>query len=308
MNFGQYQFVEKWKDENDLFVLPSAETDQYEYKSSLTPEKDLGEKISVAASAFWNTGGGIFIAGVDGNGKVDSGIASTVGRQSRRDWVDQQIMKTQPPGSYLINQISTGASIKPDKMILVIAFDDSPYVHMAYDNKYYVRLGAHSLSANHYLVEAIRARKSFQSPILRALLQRSRRKSGVVELGIVVVNDSAALDVRINLEPLPIALLENFKDRFPLQIPLIDRSHPFHLELYSWGLRSQIFGEDPVNLIAEYEDTLGKNFRYTQIIDVRYGIDPMQLGDTDLGEIAKALKDINSSLGAIQEGITPSAR
>lgn len=55
----------KWEYQ-DLLELPSEETDIYEYKSSKVPLDQLKNKISKAASAFWNSGGGIFIAGVNG--------------------------------------------------------------------------------------------------------------------------------------------------------------------------------------------------------------------------------------------------
>lgn len=301
MNVGQYQYVEAWQDENDLLALPNPEDDQHEYKRSRTSDKELAEKISVAASAFWNTGGGIFVAGVDGAGKIDGGIASTVGRQSRRDWADQAVMKTQPPGPYLVRWIEKGTSINANCGVLVIAFGDGNTAHMAYDHRYRIRLGAHSEVANHYLVEAIRARKIIQAPALRGLLQRSIRKASVVELAILVINDAPALNVKISLNPLT-EWLKAHEDSFPLQIPIIDRTHPFNMELFLWGGRIETFGEEPsTQLLVEYENTIGQEFKYEQVIDVRYGIDPMSIGYSDLENISTGIHTVSSQIESLHK-------
>ncbi|MEO8611119.1 MAG: ATP-binding protein [Chloroflexota bacterium] len=205
MSGFRFQYIEEWK-EADLLLIPEAETNLYEYKSSLTHDDALGNKISVAASALWNSGGGIFIAGVNNQGEIDGGITSKVGKQSREDWADRQIRKTEPPGKYWINPItpdSDNSPIKSDHIVLVIGFEESNVApHMAYDNRYYLRLGAHSESATHFLVEAIRAKRAIQTPILRAILRHSEHKSHIIELAIIVLNDAAALGVEITFDPI----------------------------------------------------------------------------------------------------------
>src|SRR4051794_33270887 len=76
-------------EDKDLVSLPSAEDDRHEYKASSTRDNELADKIARAASGFWNSGGGLFVAGVTGDGQPDGGVSLTVGRQSRRDWIDQ---------------------------------------------------------------------------------------------------------------------------------------------------------------------------------------------------------------------------
>jgi hypothetical protein len=63
----------------DLGSLPASEDDKFEYKSSATAMLALRDKIGKAASGFWNSGGGVFVVGVDGTRKPDGGIAKTVG-------------------------------------------------------------------------------------------------------------------------------------------------------------------------------------------------------------------------------------
>ena len=64
--------------DSDLsWFLPDAEDERHEYKSSVieknekSSNKSLGDKIAKAASGFWNSGGGLFVVGVDDNGKPD---------------------------------------------------------------------------------------------------------------------------------------------------------------------------------------------------------------------------------------------
>jgi len=53
-------------DDNQLDQMPTAEDDRHEYKSSLTKDAELSDKIAKAASGFWNSGGGLFVIGIDG--------------------------------------------------------------------------------------------------------------------------------------------------------------------------------------------------------------------------------------------------
>jgi predicted HTH transcriptional regulator len=151
---SRYDFILSWE-EDDLLSLPNQETADYEYKSSKTKDDELATKIIKAASAFWNSGGGIFIVGVDNNGKIDGGISNEVSRQSRKDWIDRHLSKVSPQAKYLIKPISAKSgseSILSGRVVVVIAFEESfSGPHMATDNKYYIRAGAHSDPASHYL-------------------------------------------------------------------------------------------------------------------------------------------------------------
>lgn len=294
MQLRRFDYIQKWEEADLLVFANRAEDDEHEYKGSLLKDDALADKISIAASAFWNTGGGLLIVGIDKNGVIDGGISTQVGKNSRQDWVGQILnAKVTPQGRYMVQMIEAKdptTSIKPNKAVLVIAFEDSPYdLHMAYDNRYYIRAGAHSVPASHFLVEALRTRRIFQEPILRALLKRSLRKSDVVELEILVVNNAVAFNVEVTFDPLPISLYENFRDRFPFTIPFVDQYHPFSMDLYVWGLRPEIFGDQPVELKVTFSNIFGQHQMYSQTIDVVKHIDPMTLGSTDLAEIQKAV-------------------
>ncbi|MFZ6029970.1 MAG: helix-turn-helix domain-containing protein [Chloroflexota bacterium] len=293
----KYSEIEEWDDE-DLRQLPGEETDFYEYKSSKIEIKSLKSKISVAASAFWNSGGGVLIAGVNNDGKIDGGIPLKIGRQSIRDWVDQAIASVEPPGHYVI-KIITGenkvSNILDAHAVLVIRFEES-YIgpHMAIDKKYYIRAGAHTGPASHFLVEAIRARRGLEKPLLVGLIRRHPSKTHSLELVILVANDAPAFDVELNLKPLPNVFQEYSKDRFPLKISAIDRQHPFSMEISPWGPNSkEIFGEGPVELQLEYKDIAGRKYNHNQSLGLNDGIGPMRFGDEPIDKIQKSLEKMH---------------
>lgn len=302
--------IESWKEE-DLINLPAEEDDFFEYKSSkiITKTfKELKNEISKAASAFLNSGGGIFIAGVDKKGKIDGGIPKNINRQPLRDWVDQVISTTVNPfGVYRINIIERdkkNSLIDEDKVVLIIIFNSSFEIHMAYDHKYYIRAGAHSNSANHFLVEAIRARRGLQKPLLRGILRFCDRKPNVVQLVILALNNLAALNIKTSFNPMPRAFEEHYKDKFPLNIPAIDNSNPFIMDLFVFGIKSKTFGDNPVNLILEYNDIVGNKFKYKQIIDPSLNLGPMLIGPEILEKIKDSLAKIEKSLSNIDRNMS----
>lgn len=290
----RYTLVEEWT-EDHLSSIPDGETDYYEYKSSLISFERLKKEITVAASAFWNSGGGIFIAGVDDTGKVDGGIFAEVGNQKLRDWADQVLSHVEPTGPYAINAIEpnpTPSAIENGKAVLVIAFGESANApHMAPDYRYYVRAGTHSLPAGHFLVEAIRSRRGLHHPFLRGLLRLSSSKTNIVELVVLAANDATALDVQIKFDPLP-KVFRDMPDQFPLVVPIIDRENPFTMDLLSRHGIQETLGEVPVYLELTYSDVAGNSFRERQLLDPHRNLSPVPLGSEDVDEIKRSLKQI----------------
>ncbi|MDD4730085.1 MAG: ATP-binding protein [Dysgonamonadaceae bacterium] len=284
----------------DLLELPSEETDIYEYKSSKVPLDQLKNKISIAASAFWNSGGGIFIAGVNNDGKVDGGIPCKNGRQSIRDWVDNAIKLTEPISSYevfLIENTGENDNIGEDKVILIIKFNESDQIpHMAYDKKYYVRVGAHSDGASHFIVEALRSLRNTTRPNLRGIMKYHPTKPKIEELVIVSINDAVALDVKLTFDPFPIAIGEHFVKDFPLEIALIDKNNPFRMEISLFGARSKAFGEEPAKLILSYKDIIGNEHRTEQFISPHKNLQPMAIGDDIFERLTKAIDKLADKL------------
>jgi hypothetical protein len=109
---------------DDIINLPKVEDDFTEFKSGETPSSELKYKISKAASAFSNTGSGLFIIGVDTNGNLN-GIGKNVGRQAIRDWIDQ-IIDVEPKIDYKVKTIEPESSSKiiaMDKCVVVIQME-----------------------------------------------------------------------------------------------------------------------------------------------------------------------------------------
>lgn len=286
--------------EDELSEIPTSETELYEYKSSRISLDNLKNKISIAASAFWNSGGGIFIVGVNDNGEIDGGINKCNGKQDIRDWVDNAIKLTEPIGNYTVKVISRSlddSKIEENKVIIIICFHESFSVpHMAYDKKYYIRVGAHSGAANHFLIESLRSLRGKTRPYLKGVMKYHPTKPKIEQLAIIALNESVALDVRLNFDPLPIALRDHFSDDFPLEIAAIDKNNPFTMEISGFGFREEAFGEKPVLLKLEYKDILGNTFKSEQEISPHKNLQPMMIGDDVFKELVRAINKLTSKL------------
>lgn len=306
-----YTRIESWTEE-DLLEIPPTETDEYEYKSSLIRasqyyRSELSSKLTKTASALWNTGGGILVVGVDDNGKVDGGIPAMMGKQKLRDWVDMILNAVSPVGPYTVRTIkadSPESKIEEEMVVLVIAFGESyDLPHMAPDNRYYVRAGAHSNPASHYLVEAIRARRGLERPMLRALLRENPQKAGVVEMTIVTINDLPALNVSINFDPIPTHLAEQMPDRLPLIVPLIDRNNPFRMDIATIHRLQYWLGDAPFNLLLQYVGVRGTQFKGTQLIDHLQSLGPSEIRLSNGSSAGRTLRKINKQLVRLNETI-----
>lgn len=307
MPIEDHNIIDEWTEE-DLQFLPNVETDEYEFKSSLIREtanyrNELQAKIVKTASAFWNTGGGILIVGVDDNGKIDGGIPAMMGRQKLRDWVDMALRGVTPPGPYSVRTIrpdGEGSAIELEHVVLVIAFGESyDLPHMAPDNRYYVRAGAHSNPANNYLVEAIRARRGLRRPMLRALLRENPQRPGVVELTVLAINDLPALNVEIDFAPVPTLIQEQFPDRLPLKVPVIDRANPFRMDIATQQRLTYWLGEAPFHVILNYEGIQKNPYNETQELDHHRNLNGGHLWLSDGNAPDKTLKKINKQLSRL---------
>lgn len=306
-----YTRVETWTEE-DLLELPPSETDEYEFKSSLIRasqhyRSDLSSKLTKTASALWNTGGGILVVGVDDGGRVDGGISYMMGKQKLRDWVDMILNSVSPVGPYRIRTIKPDndySKIDPEMVVLVVAFGESyDLPHMAPDNRYYVRAGAHSNPASHYLVEAIRARRGLERPMLRALLRENPQKAGGVELTIVTINDLPALNVFIDFDPIPTHLAEQMPDRLPLTVPLIDRNNPFRMDIATIHRLQFWLGDMPFHVLLQYSGIRGTEFKGAQLIDHLRSLGPSEIRLSNGSSPDRMLKKINKQLSRLNRNI-----
>lgn len=277
--------------------LPENEDDYYEYKSSLTPNDKLKDKLQKAVSGFANSGGGFFIAGIDDKtGKADGGITLQVGRESRRDWVDKIISQVEPLPKYSIkflDNVGDKGFLNESHVILIVAVEESySGPHMASDNHYYIRAGAHTVPARHFIVEAIRAKRFNVKPKLSHIFRLKPGYEQVLQLGIVAITNAAAINITLALNPLPKILQSRAKD-FPIKLPLIDQNNPFFFDVALFSDSEESFGTD-VNLSLEYDDLLQNHYSQELTIGVE-STPPIIVGNPNK-EIIKAIQSIEKAL------------
>jgi hypothetical protein len=293
---------EQWEavlqlEDRDLTSLPSSEDERHEYKSSATKDVDLADKLARAASGFWNSGGGLFVAGVDGRGQPDGGVPLQVGRQSRRDWIDQIIAQVTPRARYAvkcIEETGAGMNISHGNAVVAIGFPVSETgPHMAPDNRYYIRAGAHTLPASHFIVEAIRARRGLLTPMLSHVVRRKPESRGVLQLGIVALNDAPALNVEVNLSPAP-EWFARLQSKLPLIAPVISRDAPFYFDFHVLTMGQA--ARPGFQALLRYTDMAGRSHSATLAVDVDTQLGP-SLGTTN------ELQDIERAVGKVADAI-----
>ena len=280
-----------------LPTLPEHEDDRHEYKGSQISPPSLKTEIEKAASAFWNSGGGTLFVGIDDNGKPDGGILPTVGNGPMQDWVHRVLHGVLPTGKYSIDLYKREEGIVSGRCVLGIEFAESRQIpHMAPDHRYYIRAGAHSWPASHYIVEALWARRRFTRPNLVHTLRFKPDYADIVQLGIIDLADEPALDVSVTLNPVP--LLWSSSDPtnpFPLVVPLVDRGNPFFMDLVVCGMQDRDLGKD-VHLKIEYQDTTGSRFTYDRLLGIGKALGLWNMGTEASERIAKAAESIEKTL------------
>ena len=283
----------------DLAQLPTTEDDEFEFKSTRTREEDLKKKMGCAASGFANSGGGYFVVGVNDNGDADGGIPAKIGTQDRRDWCDQVIQQVQPPPNYdikLIDDPSGHGRIDPNSVVVVLSIKESHVgPHMAPDGRYYIRAGAHTVRARHFIVDAIWAKRHFSKPRVTHLCRPKPDDQDIIELGIVALSDSPALSVHVEmtfLGEVP-SHMGSFVSDFPIEIGVIDRQTPFFFDVTTRISAEK--GLDPdIRLRVTYQDLAGNQYDYEGTIDVRRSFPSLRFYKDE--QIVKALESIEAAL------------
>jgi hypothetical protein len=295
------------QDQDLSWFLPNAEDDRHEYKSSaIKNDKELGDKIAKAASGFWNSGGGLFVAGVDGNGQPDGGISLSVGqqgRQSRRDWIDQVISQVMPKSCYVIHSIENSSNcmnIEQGKAIFLIGFGESEIgPHMAHDYRYYIRAGAHTVSAD-FIVEAIHARRGLRKPLLSHIVRLKPGNSKVIQLGIVALNAASAINVCVQADMLPKSItVAQLDESFSLRCPFISKQFPlfFDISLMMIG-RVEL---PPFNIKLTYSDIANRTYDQSFEVDIERQLGPNLSSDKGTDAIVEKLKDIATAITKIKK-------
>jgi hypothetical protein len=262
--------------------FPPAEDDEFEFKSSLATDRQIIEKLNLAASAFANTGGGCFLWGVDKTGNADGGVEPRIRRQELRDWFDQIIHRVDPAPKYEVRTYTDKegrGSLESGKVIAALAFPQSVAgPHMAADKKYYIRAGAHTVEAGHFIVEAIWARRQIGRPILVPIVRVIHRPDSRgqlhyhAELGIVNLTTAPAVAVEIDIEP-KVRYLEQWKAYFPVRLPLVDLSNPYHMYMGPIEIIDETIS-DATKVSIAYKDLAGNDYTGTNEESLLHSIPP----------------------------------
>ncbi len=163
---------------------------------------------------------------------------------------------------------------------------------MAPDCRYYIRAGRHTVPARHFIVEAIRAKRFNSKPKLSHVFRLKPGYEQVLQLGLIAITNSPAINVVLSLNPLPTILQKRAKD-FPIKLPLVDQNNPFFFDIALYADSEDTFGNN-VNLNIEYYDLLQNHYKQESTIGIQ-SIPPIVIGNRDkkiievLGTIEKAI-------------------
>jgi hypothetical protein len=294
--------IRKWADV-DLQNLPAAEDERHEYKCSAMPDTELAKEIGKAASGFWNSGGGLLVAGVDGQGRGDGGLTRVVGREPRRDWIEKAVHRVSPQAEFVVHAIEDGGGglrISAGRAVYLIAFGEGIDAHMAPDNKYYIRAGARTEPGSHFIVEAIRARRGLRQPTLRAVVRRKRGEEKAIEVGIVAVTDVPALDVELDLEPWPDLLQGAVGYMVAKKVPVINLQLPYFFDVHPAGAPVPFPRDFTVKL--KYRDVAMREYPAAFLIDASKQLGPFFGGVDPVARISQDISSIERVLRAWTDG------
>lgn len=291
-------------DEFSLLQLPTEENQDFEFKSSLSKLEELKKKLGCAVSGFANSGGGTFVAGVaDNNGNADGGIPLQIEKQGLREWADQIIYNVKPTPIYqlklIINPDDRGY-INSDKAVLLVSVEESHNApHMAPDGRYYIRAGVHTTRAPQYIVEALWAKRHFAKPRLTHLIRQKPDYEEIIQIGVIALTDSPAIDVELNMLPLPGVIRDHACREFPVSIGIIDKHTPFFFDIAT-RRHAEENQQEEFDLILSYSDLASNRYTYKSEprINLFRAIPSLRFHRKGLHEIATTLESI-----VLQKGI-----
>jgi hypothetical protein len=166
---------------------------------------------------------------------------------------------------------------------------------MANDHRYYIRAGAHTVSANHFIVEAIHARRGLRTPLLSHIVRLKPGNSGVIQLGIVVLNAAAAINVSLKIDALPQIFTPDLEEKLSLQIPIISEQFPLFFDIYRIKDGRQKLPPFEINLT--YSDMTNRTYHQSFEVDIDLQLGPnISSWYNGYGRIEQALKDITEAI------------
>ena len=307
--------MRNWTDADLLSILPKAENADFEFKSSLIGDGKLQSVLQKAASGFWNSGGGYFVAGVDEKtGQPDGGITTTVGRTARRDWIDRAISSVSPafPNGYLIQEIqAAGAALNigQGKAVYVVGFAASDLAPHMGDGCYYIRAGAHSDPASAFIVEALFARRGKRQPQLRLQFRRDLHFDDTLQLGVINIGSVPALDVVIEFEKPPFGVPAETNSGAIRRAHLVDRDSPLYLDYLRSGLHQtdsdKRLSNEPNRVTLRYKDPLLNCYEQEEVVSTKSTPSVSLFSGTEMDRMAWSLQHVVNALCRIEQKVKP---
>jgi hypothetical protein len=160
--------------------------------------------------------------------------------------------------------------------------------------KYYIRAGAHSSPAGNFIVESLLARRGSLRPLLSHAVRTKPGNTEVIQVGVVALNSSPAVDVEFLLDPW-IGLLKDHVPVPTIRLPIVDLNTPFFIDTTVAG-RFDIDLPNNIAVLLKYHDVAGNEYEYRSQRPLREAITPITLGIDPVIRIAQAIEKLSLKL------------
>lgn len=177
---------------------------------------------------------------------------------------------------------------------------------MAHDRCYYIRAGAHTVPAGHFIVEAIRARRGLSKPLLSHIVRLKPGNSKVIQLGIVALNAASAINVSVESDTPLNGFTSRLDERIFLQVPIISEQFPLFFDIALIMLHRPEFPSFDINLT--YSDIANRTYQNSFEVDIERQLGPNLSSDNGYDRIEKELKDITKEVKQLQTSISEVAK
>lgn len=161
---------------------------------------------------------------------------------------------------------------------------------MAHDHVYYIRAGAHTVPAGHFIVEAIHARRGLRTPLLGHIIRLKPGNSKVIQLGIVALNAASAINVCVESDTPLNGFTSRLDERVSLRVPIISEQFPLFFDIALIMLGREDFPSFNINLT--YSDIANRTYQNSFEVDIDRQLGPSLSSDNGYDRIEKELKNL----------------
>jgi len=131
--------------------------------------------------------------------------------------------------------------------------------------------------------------------MLRHVVRRNPESGGILQLGLICLNEAPALDVEITLEPLPHSL-EVRQAPLPLVVPVISPEAPFFFDFHTLSLVRP--PEIAFHVKLKYRDLADRTYQTDLAVDVYKQLGPYFAGRNDFKDLIQAVEKVAAAMQA----------